>query len=54
MARHFQASRISRKGNVLFPDELIIDNRAVTYRKFRSINEADVKDFATTGFGYKE
>ena len=28
MARHFQACRISRKGNVLFPDELIIANRA--------------------------
>lgn len=37
MARHFQTCRISWKGNVLFPDELIIDNRAVTYCKFRII-----------------
>ena len=37
MSKRFQACRISRKGNVLFPDELIIDNRAVTYRKFRII-----------------
>lgn len=35
----FQACRISRKDNILFPDELIIDTRAecVTYRKFRMI-----------------
>ena len=39
MARHFQACRISGKGNALFPDELIIDTEeeCVTYRKFRII-----------------
>ena len=35
----YQACRISRKDNILFPDELIIDvtNQCVIYRKFRII-----------------
>lgn len=39
MIEKIQACRISQKGNILFPDELIIDTRAecVTYRKFRII-----------------
>ena len=39
MIEKIKACRISQKGNILFPDELIIDTRAecVTYRKFRII-----------------
>lgn len=39
MSKRFQAYRISQKGNILFPDELIIDteDECVTYRKFRII-----------------
>lgn len=35
----FHACRISRKDNILFPDELIVDktNECITYRKFRII-----------------
>ena len=30
---HFTASRITGNGNAVFPDEIIIDDDIVTYRK---------------------
>lgn len=33
MAYHFTASRITGNGNTVFPDEIIIDDDVVTYRK---------------------
>ena len=48
MIKKFQACRISRKDNILFPDELIVDTRkeCITYRKFRIIG----CDTATVSF----
>jgi len=33
MAYHFTACRITGAGNTVFPDEIIIDDDSVTYRK---------------------
>lgn len=48
MIKKFQACRISRKDNILFPDELIVDTRkeCITYQKFRIIG----CDTATVSF----
>ena len=48
MIKKFQACGISRKDNILFPDELIVDTRkeCITYRKFRIIG----CDTATVSF----
>lgn len=37
MAHHFTACRISGDGNAIFPDELIIGNDSVVYRKGKII-----------------
>ena len=39
MEKTFTANRISKKGNILFPDELIIDTdeECVTFRKYKII-----------------
>ena len=39
----FTASRVSGDGNAVFPDQLIIDDECVVYRKSRVIGRKDIK-----------
>lgn len=39
----FEASRLSGKDNAVFPDQLIIDDEAVTYRKGRVIGYKETR-----------
>ena len=43
MAYHFTASRISGNGNAVFPDEIIIDDDCVIYRKGQLIGYKETK-----------
>ena len=43
MAYHFTASRITGNGNTVFPDEIIIDDDVVTYRKGQLIGYKETK-----------
>lgn len=43
MAYHFTASRITGNGNTVFPDEIIIDDDCVTYRKGQLIGYKETK-----------
>lgn len=43
MSYHFTASRISGDGNSVFPDEIIIDDESVTYRKQKVIGYKETK-----------
>ncbi len=43
MAHHFTASRITGNGNTVFPDEIIIDDDVVTYRKGQLIGYKETK-----------
>ena len=43
MAYHFIASRITGNGNTIFPDEIIIDDDMVTYRKGQLIGYKETK-----------
>ena len=43
MSYHFSASRISGDGNSVFPDEIIIDEKSVTYRKQKVIGSKETK-----------
>ena len=43
MAYHFTASRISGNGNAVFPDEIIIDDDCVIYRKGQLIGYQETK-----------
>lgn len=50
MALHFTASRISGDGNALFPDELILTDDSVIYRKGRVIGSQEINiRFAAIG-----
>jgi hypothetical protein len=43
MAYHFTASRVTGNGNTVFPDEIIIDDDVVTYRKGQLIGYKETK-----------
>lgn len=43
MPYEFTASRVSGDGNAVFPDEIIIDDDCVTYRKPRVIGSKEIK-----------
>lgn len=43
MTYHFTASRVSGDGNAIFPDEIIIDDDNVTYRKAKVIGRKETK-----------
>ncbi len=43
MIYYFTASRISDEGNAVFPDEIIIDDQSVTYRKKKVIGSKETK-----------
>ena len=43
MAHHFTTSRITGNGNTVFPDEIIIDDDVVTYRKGQLIGYKETK-----------
>ncbi len=40
---HYTASRITGNGNVVFPDEIIIDDDTLTYRKGQIIGYKETK-----------
>ena len=40
---HFTASRITGNGNAVFPDEIIIDDDIVTYRKGQIVGYKETK-----------
>lgn len=43
MAYYFTANRITGAGNVVFPDEIIIDDDIVTYRKGQLVGYKETK-----------
>ena len=43
MSRYFEASRVSGDGNAIFPDEIIIEDDCVIYRKPRLIGSKEIK-----------
>lgn len=50
MIYHFSASRISGEGNAVFPDEIIIDDDSITYRKQKVIGSKETKiNFSAIG-----
>ena len=43
MAHHLTASRITGNGNTVFPDEIIIEDDCVTYRKGQIVGYKETK-----------